>query len=79
MTQFVRLFLLVSIFAWVCQSAELEAVVQTEIGTFRIEFRPDKAPKHVEQFQRLVKQGYYDGSAFHRVSQMASCRAAIRC
>jgi cyclophilin family peptidyl-prolyl cis-trans isomerase len=47
--------------------SELEAVVSTDLGSFRFEFAPDKAPKHVEQFIRLARQGYYDGSAFHRV------------
>ncbi len=47
--------------------AELEAVVNTSMGTFRFEFAPDKAPKHVEQFIRLARQGYYDGGAFFRV------------
>ena len=46
--------------------SELEAVVTTDLGTFRFEFAPDKAPKHVEQFIRLARQGYYDGSAFFR-------------
>ncbi len=46
---------------------EVEAVVSTDLGTFRFEFAPDKAPKHVEQFLRLARQGYYDGGAFHRV------------
>jgi cyclophilin family peptidyl-prolyl cis-trans isomerase len=50
--------------AW---SQEVEAVVATSLGTFRFEFAPDKAPKHVEQFIRLARQGYYNGSAFHRV------------
>jgi cyclophilin family peptidyl-prolyl cis-trans isomerase len=45
---------------------ELEAVVTTDLGTIRFEFFPDKAPKHVEQFIRLARNGYYDGSAFHR-------------
>ena len=44
---------------------EWEAVVTTSFGTFRFEFFPDKAPKHVEQFLRLAREGYYDGSAFH--------------
>ncbi len=56
--------------AW-CQTAlpatEVEAVVTTDLGTFRFEFAPDKAPKHVEQFIARARQGYYDGSAFHRV------------
>ena len=47
--------------------ADLEAVVTTDLGAFRFEFAPDKAPKHVEQFIRLARQGYYDGSAFFRV------------
>jgi cyclophilin family peptidyl-prolyl cis-trans isomerase len=45
---------------------ELEAVVVTELGTIRFEFAPSQAPKHVEQFIRLARNGYYDGSAFHR-------------
>lgn len=45
---------------------DLEAVVVTELGTIRFEFAPSKAPKHVEQFIRLARNGYYDGSAFHR-------------
>ncbi|MGH9783267.1 MAG: peptidylprolyl isomerase, partial [Terriglobia bacterium] len=45
---------------------EWEAVVTTSLGIFRFEFFPDKAPQHVEQFIRLARQGYYDGSAFHR-------------
>jgi cyclophilin family peptidyl-prolyl cis-trans isomerase len=48
-------------------SAPLEAVVTTDLGAIRFEFAPDKAPKHVEQFIRLAREGYYDGSAFHRV------------
>src|SRR5579863_1751564 len=67
-----RLFRLLPLFlvtstAWSQSAAELEAVVTTDLGSFRFEFAPDKAPKHVEQFIRLARQGYYDGSAFHRV------------
>jgi cyclophilin family peptidyl-prolyl cis-trans isomerase len=49
------------------QTADLEAVVATDLGTFRFEFLPGKAPRHVEHFIALARQGYYDGSAFHRV------------
>lgn len=48
-------------------AADLEAVVTTPLGAFRFEFAPEKAPKHVEQFLARARQGYYDGSAFHRV------------
>jgi cyclophilin family peptidyl-prolyl cis-trans isomerase len=47
--------------------ADLEAVVKTESGSFRFEFAADKAPKHVEQFLKRARDGYYNGSAFHRV------------
>jgi len=46
---------------------ELEAVVTTDLGTFRFEFAADKAPKHVKQFIARAREGYYNGSAFHRV------------
>ena len=49
------------------EAAKVEAVVTTELGTFRFEFYPNKAPKHVQQFIKLARQGYYDGSAFHRM------------
>jgi cyclophilin family peptidyl-prolyl cis-trans isomerase len=62
--------LLLPLLAW-CQppapAPDLEAVVATDLGTFRFEFAPDKAPKHVQQFLDLSRQGYYDGSAFFRV------------
>ncbi len=45
----------------------IEAVVETDAGSFRIEFAADKAPKHVAFFVDLVKKGYYSGSGFHRV------------
>jgi peptidyl-prolyl cis-trans isomerase B (cyclophilin B) len=32
-----------------------------------IEFWPDVAPGHVDNFKKLAKQGFYDGTAFHRV------------
>ena len=29
--------------------------------------RPDLAPQHVERVKQLVRQGFYDGTPFHRV------------
>src|SRR5512141_528211 len=60
-------FLLIAGGAWAQGPGDLEAVVATDLGTFRFEFAADKAPKHVEQFIVRARQGYYDGSAFHRV------------
>ena len=59
--------LLCSAAAFAQPASDVEAVVNTEMGSFRFEFAPDKAPKHVEQFLKLARQGYYDGSAFFRV------------
>jgi peptidyl-prolyl cis-trans isomerase B (cyclophilin B) len=43
------------------------AVVKTSEGTMVLEFWPDVAPGHVENFKKLAKKGFYDGTAFHRV------------
>jgi len=43
------------------------AVIKTTEGEMVIEFWPDVAPKTVENFIKLAKQGFYDGTCFHRV------------
>jgi peptidyl-prolyl cis-trans isomerase B (cyclophilin B) len=43
------------------------AVMQTTEGTMVIEFWPDVAPNTVENFKKLARQGFYDGTAFHRI------------
>ncbi|HXG64291.1 MAG TPA: peptidylprolyl isomerase [Blastocatellia bacterium] len=49
------------------EAARLEAVITTDLGVIRFEFLPDKAPRHVQQFIKLAREGFYNGSAFHRV------------
>ena len=39
----------------------------TTLGDIIIELYPEKAPKTVENFLGLVKNGFYDGLIFHRV------------
>jgi cyclophilin family peptidyl-prolyl cis-trans isomerase len=51
------------------EAAQLEAVVTTDLGVIRFEFFPNEALKHTQQFIRLARSGFYDGSAFHRVIQ----------
>ena len=46
-------------------SHELQAVISTSLGDIVIEFYPDRAPTHVDQFIRLVEEGFYDGTTFH--------------
>jgi peptidyl-prolyl cis-trans isomerase B (cyclophilin B) len=43
------------------------AVIKTSMGEMVAEFWPDVAPKTVENFKKLAKQGFYDGTAFHRI------------
>ncbi|MDX2030754.1 MAG: peptidylprolyl isomerase [Blastocatellia bacterium] len=43
------------------------AVFETEFGTFKVALYPDVAPRHVENFKRLVREKFYDGLGFHRV------------
>jgi cyclophilin family peptidyl-prolyl cis-trans isomerase len=43
------------------------AVLETVLGTIVIKFADQDAPKTVANFKKLVKQGFYDGTCFHRV------------
>jgi cyclophilin family peptidyl-prolyl cis-trans isomerase len=36
-------------------------------GRVKIVMRPDVAPKHIERIKTLVREGFYDGTLFHRV------------
>jgi peptidyl-prolyl cis-trans isomerase B (cyclophilin B) len=46
---------------------EPRAIIETKFGSMEIRFFPDKAPKHVENFIKLAKSGFYDKTIFHRV------------
>jgi cyclophilin family peptidyl-prolyl cis-trans isomerase len=48
-------------------SGEEYAVITTNHGKIVLQFRSDKAPNHVENFKKLAKEGFYDGTKFHRV------------
>jgi cyclophilin family peptidyl-prolyl cis-trans isomerase len=41
--------------------------MQTNKGTIEIELFDDDAPKTVENFTKLARDGFYDGVIFHRV------------
>jgi peptidyl-prolyl cis-trans isomerase B (cyclophilin B) len=43
------------------------AVIETKLGTIKIQFFDKIAPKHVEHFIKLAKEGFYNGTTFHRV------------
>ncbi len=41
--------------------------IQTEYGDMEIKFFPELAPKHVENFVKLARDGFYNNTLFHRV------------
>lgn len=43
------------------------AVFKTAYGEMTIAFWPDVAPNTVENFKKLARAGFYDGTAFHRI------------
>lgn len=46
---------------------EQVAVIQTGHGRMVLRFYRDKAPLHVDNFMKLAKEKFYDGTIFHRV------------
>ena len=44
-----------------------QLVLQTDLGTIEIDLRPELAPNHVGLVMRLVEEGAYDGTIFHRM------------
>ena len=48
-------------------AANPHVVVETTQGNIELELYPDVAPLAVENFLTHVKNGYYNGIAFHRI------------
>ncbi|MBN9463698.1 MAG: peptidyl-prolyl cis-trans isomerase [Burkholderiales bacterium] len=44
-----------------------QVLVKTSMGEFVIELYPDKAPVTVANFLQYTRDGFYDGTIFHRV------------
>jgi cyclophilin family peptidyl-prolyl cis-trans isomerase len=47
--------------------ANPQAIIKTNLGEIRVELNAEKAPKSVENFLQYAKDGFYDGTIFHRV------------
>ena len=45
----------------------MQAIIQTNHGPIHVELFPDDAPKTVNNFVKLVNDGFYDRVIFHRV------------
>lgn len=43
------------------------ALIQTAQGPITIEFLPEVAPNHVENFKKLAQDGFYNDTIFHRI------------
>ena len=61
------LIFLIGVLLMSCSKDQKVAVISTKFGDMVVEFFPDVAPMHVENFQILAEEGYYNGTTFHRV------------
>jgi peptidyl-prolyl cis-trans isomerase B (cyclophilin B) len=43
------------------------AVIKTNEGEMVVQFWTDAAPSTIENFKKLARQGFYDGTIFHRI------------
>ncbi|HEX4706822.1 MAG TPA: peptidylprolyl isomerase [Candidatus Udaeobacter sp.] len=43
------------------------AVIKTSEGEMVVQFWTDAAPQTIENFKKLARQGFYDGTIFHRI------------
>src|SRR5437660_5960299 len=43
------------------------AVIKTNEGDMVLQFWTDAAPNTIENFKKLARQGFYDGTIFHRI------------
>lgn len=49
-------------------ASDVVAVIRSAQGDIHLQFFPDLAPKHVENFVALARKGTYNGTAFHYVT-----------
>ena len=60
------LILLISLIIFAC-SENPRVVMVTSMGEIEIELNAESAPRHAENFVKLVNEGFYTGTLFHRV------------
>jgi len=41
--------------------------IQTNLGNISFKLLPELAPETVRSFEKLAKDGFYDGTLFHRI------------
>ncbi len=47
--------------------APVDVVIETKFGNIELKLFPEVAPGHVENYLKLAKSGFYDGTIFHRI------------
>src|SRR5262249_48327099 len=83
-TKSLSLLLLLMIFLLLlssCASKDVDdevSVLETNYGRIVIEFLPRTAPKHVGNFKSLAREGFYDGTKFHRIVKDKAKPTAIQ-
>ena len=50
-----------------CAAAQPQVEIRTTLGTITVELYADKAPQTVANFLQYTRDGFYDGTLFHRV------------
>ena len=61
----------------VAQAGNPMVEMQTNQGNIVVELYPEKAPKTVENFLHYVKNGFYEGTIFHRVVKDFTDRKSV--
>src|SRR5262245_45013965 len=65
-TSIVVVLLMAALAASCSKTTGSVALIDTEYGQIKLKLDAETAPKHVEQFKKLAREGFYDGLAFHR-------------
>ncbi len=60
-------FMTTAVFAGAASAANPVVIMETSMGTIKIELFEDKAPITVKNFLKYVEDKHYDGTIFHRV------------
>lgn len=66
-TRFIGLFIVFIAFSSHAQSTDPKVQIQTSMGAIVVELDAKAAPKTVTNFLDYVRDGFYDGTIFHRV------------
>ena len=54
-------------FSFAAQAQNPQVEMRTSMGVITLELQPENAPETVKNFLQYVKDGYYNGTIFHRV------------